>query len=169
MGQLSDDPDLITEIDVAMLMECMSSNDDLGVVLRTHLEIERAMIRVLEKKYPNYGALKHDRFTQHLKALRALGATGPIFQIADQINNTRNELAHVKKGAKMKLSEKDIVQLRSQASGAFGNCTDVLDFIVDFGKPGPLELRHHSLAQQFAVIGFMAAAAIDTIPQREPQ
>jgi hypothetical protein len=134
-------------------------------VLRTHLEIERAMIRTLEAKFPNYSALKHNSFAQHIRSLRALGASGPIFQIADQVNKTRNELAHVKGDGRSKLSETDLKQLCSQANGAFGR--DVLRFNIILGGAAGRPLQEFPLGQQFAIIGFMAAAAIDTIPQRE--
>ena len=162
---MADAPNWITAIDEEMLGECLRSNDDLGVVLRTHLEIERAMIRVLEQKFPNYDALRHDRFSQHIRSLRALGATGPLFQVADVVNQVRNEMAHVKKGVRTKLSSDDLEKLRSQANGMVGR--DIFEFTVSFPGAGTRKLRDCSLSQQFTWIGFLAAAAIDTISQRE--
>lgn len=124
------------------------------------------MVRVLAEKLPNYAALKHENFTQHLNALRSLGATGRLFQIADQVNKIRNSMAHVKRGLKTKINEKDIRELCSQASGVFGGAKDVLSF--NFTYDGVTqELRKHSLAHQLFAIAIMAAAGIDTIPERE--
>jgi hypothetical protein len=161
-------PNLITNLNVDLLLEAAKSNDDLGVVLRAHMEFERAMIRLLEVKFPNYGALEHNSFKQHLKSLRALGATGPLFRIADQVNVIRNRMAHVKgKDIKTALTDKDLKELCSQASGVFGGLKDVLDFVATIGSEGPKTLRQFSRAKQFLAIASMAAAAIDTIPQRE--
>ncbi|MFA5950787.1 MAG: hypothetical protein WC807_10950 [Hyphomicrobium sp.] len=152
-----------------MILEAAASNDDIGVIVRAHLELERAMIRALEKKYPKYEALKHDSFAQHLRALRALGAEGAIFQIADELNKIRNGIAHLKKGIKTSISETDIRNLCSQASGAFGGRQDVLGFVCRLGDEGPKPLKEFSKAKQLLVISAMAAMAIDTIPQREAE
>lgn len=160
-------PEWITQIDHRIIKEALASNDDLGIVLRAHLELERAMIRVLEKKFPNYAALEHRSYAAHLRALRSLGAIGPIFQVADQVNKVRNEMAHVKKGGKTSLTERDVKELCSQASGAFGGYKDVLDFTLQHDEGAPKKLRDLPLRHQFFLISMLAAAAIDTIPQRE--
>lgn len=161
-------PNYTTHLDVGLLADALKSNDDLTIVLRGHMELERAMVRVLDAKFPKYSCLAHNSFAQHLRAFRALGATGPIFQIADQANKIRNSLVHTKNGnVKTTLTAEDLHHLCAQSSGAFGGLRDVLDVVTQLGSEGPKPLREFGRAKQFLVITAMAAAAIDAIPQRE--
>lgn len=114
-----DQPVFVTEVDTEKLAEALSSNDDVGVVLRAHLQIERAMVRVLEQKFPHYAELEHQYYSQHMKSLRALGATGPIFDLAHEINKIRNDMAHLRKRERTRILEDDVKRLRNHSLRAF--------------------------------------------------
>lgn len=161
---MSEQPVWTTDINFKRVLAALKSVDDIGVVIRSHYELERAAVRALQKLYPRYDALGHQYLSQHMKALRAVGAQGKIFQAADYINRVRNEFAH---GGTEQISQQHLSELCSQVSGAFGSVPNVLDFVGTIDSVGPKPLREFPLRQQFAVIVAMCAAAIDTIPARD--
>lgn len=157
----------ISQIDTDLIKEALSSNDEIGVVLRAQFEIEKAVVRVLERKYPKYSALKHRYFNQHLKALRALGMDAQILKIAQKVNQVRNDMAHVGKGIKTKVAEKDIQELYAHASGIFGG-EEFPEFTVQIGKNNESQrLKEMPISSQFLLIAAMTAMAFDAYLEHE--
>jgi hypothetical protein len=161
---MTDQPMWITNLDLKRFLVALRSNDDVGAVIRSHYELERAAIRALGKLYPNYDALQHRYFSQHIRALAALRAEGKIFQAARYINKVRNGFAH--EGVE-EITQKHLAELCSQVSGAFANVRDVREFVATLDSVGPKPLGEFPLRQQFVAIAAMCAAAIDTIPERD--
>ncbi|MBL4756504.1 MAG: hypothetical protein JKY32_02325 [Rhizobiales bacterium] len=156
------------EIDTEIILACFRSNDDMGIVLRVHMEVERSMIRELERRFPNYGALKFQFFDQHLKALKAFGKFTPLSDAITQINVTRNKFAHVRNIRKTDLTQSDLNNLYHHTAAAFTSVPDLKKIDVKIDEEG----LHESLidltpARQFAIIGAMIVGAIETMRQRQ--
>ncbi|PLX36037.1 MAG: hypothetical protein C0605_08370 [Hyphomicrobiales bacterium] len=158
----------ISQIDVDLVKEALASNDDVGVVLRAQFEIERALVRVLDEKYPNYPALGHRYLHQHLNALRAIGIEGSVIRIARKVSQVRNDMAHVGKGVRTKIEKEDLGELYSNAAEIFG-MEDFGEFKVQIGQDNePKLLKEMPLAAQFLLIAAAAAMALDAYLQIEP-
>ena len=87
------------------------SDDETIVVLRAHLIVETLLLRYLERRLPNSGALSDARltFTQLVSlaaALQSRERNGRLWEVLKKLNSLRNELAH-------ELDDKHYVQLRA--------------------------------------------------------
>ncbi|MGA0564528.1 hypothetical protein ACO2RV_18945 [Ancylobacter sp. VNQ12] len=85
-----------SELPADVVSSAVTSEDDVGVFLRSHHLVEQAAEKAAEKLYEQYSALGHDTLSKHLNALFARGAAGEVFQAAKVVAKHRRDFAHTR-------------------------------------------------------------------------
>ncbi|MEZ0315833.1 MAG: hypothetical protein ACAH10_02980 [Methylophilaceae bacterium] len=76
------------------LIQVLSSEDDLGVVVRVHLHIEQQLNLIIEGLVPHPKSLPRLRFEQKIKLAIALGLNQDFFEPLKKIGDIRNSFSH---------------------------------------------------------------------------
>jgi hypothetical protein len=100
-----------TDLPHDILVAALNSDDDVGVFFRPHHLIEQAAEKAAQSLYENYKVLKFDNLHNHLNALAARGAQGPVFRAARTVANHRNDFAHTRT---FSVAALQVTQVRSQ-------------------------------------------------------
>lgn len=97
------------DIDTSRLVASFFSEDDIGVVIRCHFEVERAATHSLENlTRGRWRKLRTQYLSDLLNLLEVLGAPVKLLAPARTLNSQRNEFAH--KGM-VELSEQALLDL----------------------------------------------------------
>ena len=80
------------------MLPAITSEDDVGAVIRLHLIVEQNLFNFLARVLPNPSALKEGRDTlsRCLEWLSALGVSDDVIGPCRQLNKIRNDFAHGK-------------------------------------------------------------------------
>lgn len=165
MAKIIDDPIsplhgmTLSSLPVDVYLEAAKSEDDIGVLLRSHYLVESACRNLCEVLYPNYGALGHESLSQYLRAVRAIGFSAPVLRMADVVNKHRGPSAHVKSRV---ITAKHVDELNAQSSGVLkisGTLLSVGSLQASDGRLVPI--TQAPLRIQYVMLSMNCAGAID--------
>jgi hypothetical protein len=132
-------------------LDALFGEDDLGVVVRTHIYIESGVNSILEQLIPFPEELPRLRYEQKLKLCCAMGLDKSLLSPLKELGNLRNSFGH---DINTRLSTASVSKLLSAVS------TDDLDTIIksytstlaDTGEALPVSF--HDLDPKSQLIGF---------------
>ncbi len=147
-------------IDVARLIRAMDTPDDVGSVLRVHLELERALDHVIGKILlkPEKAGWRYP--SQKINFLLALGIPDFRMRPAQIINNIRNGMVH--KERRESLNEDEVSDLFRALNVVIGNrLTENFEFVRNKAGSAISKLyREMSTREKFCFLGFLAIGTI---------
>lgn len=117
------------DINTGKLMRAMTADDDIGAIVRLHLEIDRALVHIIKAMVP---APEHFRmrFTgQRINFLRALGLPNLRLEPVSVINSVRNKFAHEDRET---ILEADVLNLKQAVEALYAR-----------KLPDTFEVRYH--------------------------
>jgi hypothetical protein len=132
-------------------LEALFGEDDLGVVVRTHIYIESGVNSILEQLIPFPGELPRLRYEQKLKLCCAMGMDKTLLSPLIELGNLRNSFGH---NINTRLSTTSVAKLLSAVS------TDDLETIMKTYTIALAETREalpmsfHDLEPKSQLIGF---------------
>ena len=150
-------------IDTSRLVRAFDNPDDIGAIVRTHYELDRALSHVLAKFYSNPKKLGANRVGPKIERLEALGFGGPRIAAIRCIDDLRNAVAH---RDKEEINGQDLMLLRRHIDALTGGrFSDQFTFTyVLNGIPKTLKYGDMSIQQQFCMLAFTAIAALAALP-----
>lgn len=154
----------ISSLPADVYLEATRSDDDIGVLLRSHYLVEIACENLCRVLYPDYGQLDHDSLSKHLKALRAFGFSAPVLRMADVICKQRGRTAHVKA---REITASHVADLNNQSSGVLaipGTLLKVGQLSTTDGRP--ISIKEAPLRVQYAVLSAVCALSIDYMAEK---
>jgi hypothetical protein len=170
MAKIIDDPNsplhgmTLSSLPADVYLEAARSEDDIGVLLRSHYLIESACRNLCEVLYPNYGALGHENLSQYLRAIRAIGFSAPVLRMADVVNKHRGPSAHVKARV---ITAIHVDELNAQSSGVLkipGTLLSIGSVQTSDGRLVPI--TQPTLRIHYVMLSINFAGAIDYLAQR---
>lgn len=146
-----------TDLPHDVLVAALNSDDDVGVFFRSHHLIEQAAEKAAQSLYENYKVLKFDSLHNHLNALAARGAQGPVFRAARTVANHRNDFAHTRT---FSVTAVQVTQVRSQLEKPDVDAWSVplRDRVVRFANLRP--------AHQYLVLSLSIAGTLEILGKR---
>ena len=156
------------KIDTTLIRSALHSDDEIGIILRGHMLVERALLQACEKFYVSYSALGHRYSSQHLKALRARGATGSLFEAVHYVNEIRNKVAHAKIEPSLTSIQSEYTKLVKATQDTFPN-DDILNFDFQHNNDAPTKIKDLPESRQFLLFCTMIASAVSIMPQRSAE
>jgi hypothetical protein len=156
---MTDDILLDFNIDVERLARAMDTPDDVGSVLRIHLELERALDHVIGRILPNAEKAGWCP-SQKMKFLLALGIPDFRMKPAQIINRIRNGVAH--KERQESLKEEEVSELLRALNTVVGNrITEEFALVRNrYGSTTSKLYRDMSVRERFCFLGFIAIGTI---------
>lgn len=157
------------DVDPSKFMRAMNALDDIAAIVRIHLEIDRALIYIIEKMVPSSKHLKLHYTGHRINFLRALGLPDLRIAPVSIINSVRNEFAHKDKEI---ISATDALKLLHAVEALYARkIPDSFEVIYNkkdgskqqwiFGEMNPKE--------QFCFLGSLALTGIATIESEYEQ
>jgi hypothetical protein len=151
------------KLDTARLMRAFESTDDVGAIIRTHYELDRALDHVLVKFYANPRKLGANRVGPKIERLEALGFGGARVGAVRVVDDVRNGVAH---RDREEICPQDVAVLRKQIDELSGKrFKDDWQFSYKAGDCSTsLAYGEMSLRQKFCFLAFLAIAALASLP-----
>jgi hypothetical protein len=156
------------EIDTARLLRAFESADDVGAIIRTHYELDRALSHVLAKFYANPKKLSANRVGPKIERLEALGFGGSRIEALRTIDDIRNAVAH---RDQEEVRVQDVAALRTKIDElSSGRFSDEWRFSYR-AQSNTLATKYSdmTLRQQFCLLAFLAIAAVVALPHEVDQ
>ena len=154
----------LSNVPAEIYLEATRSEDDIGVLLRSHYLVETACESLCKILYYDYSQLRNESLSKHIRALRAFGFAAAALRMADVINKHRGGAAHVKTRI---ISADHVSELDSQSSGVMNMPGTILQFgelPTSDGRNVPI--REAPLRMQYAVLSAICAIAIDNMAEK---
>jgi hypothetical protein len=150
-------------IDIDRLVRAMDTPDDVGSVLRVHLELERALDHVIGKVLPKAEKAGWRYPSQKMNFLLAMGIPDFRMRPAQIINSIRNGIAH--KERQESLNEGEVSDLFRAVNAVVGNrITEDFEFVHNqSGRITSKLYREMSVREKFCLLGFLAIGTIASL------
>jgi hypothetical protein len=151
------------DIDIDRLVRAMDTPDDVGTVLRVHLELERALDHVIGKVLPKAEKAGWRYPSQKMNFLLAMGIPDFRMKPAQIINSIRNGVAH--KEQQERLDEAEVADLFRAVNAVVGNrITEDFEFVRNrSGRVTSKSYREMSVREKFCLLGFVAISTIASL------
>jgi hypothetical protein len=151
------------DIDIDRLGRAMDTPDDVGTVLRVHLEVERALDHVIGKVLPKPEKAGWRYPSQKINFLLAMGIPDFRMKPARIINNIRNGIVH--KERREILQEHEVSSLfRAVNVVVADRVTEDFEFVRDqSGSTSSKLYRDMSVREKFCFLGFLAISTIASL------
>ena len=90
------------DFDYKKLIRALTTDDDIGAMLRLHFEMERCMDFMISERFISPKHLNNKYFGQKVGTLKAVGFDHGRLRAFEYVNSVRNKMAHARKGSQSK-------------------------------------------------------------------
>lgn len=149
--------------DTSRIFRALTTSDDIGALLRTHFDAERALSQVIAEAYVNSDALRLRSFEQKISALEARGVLPLRLAPTRIVNDVRNDFAH---RGRENFEPSDVKKLWD-AVNKFALNTITPDFNITYGPNGTSEtqiLGSMADREKFVILASIATMWIASLP-----
>ncbi len=151
------------DVDTGRLAASFFSEDDIGVVIRCHFEVERAATHSLEALTGGrWRKVRGKYLSDQLNLLEVLGAPPKLLAPARTLNNQRNDFAH---DGVSELSEQQLLDLLRGVRAFLPQLHDDFEVRIRGKREFKATFRECSIRQKYALTAGMLALLVGGLPE----